>query len=645
MAATQYWDTSDTAGLQGGNGEWNLTTANWNDSTGSGTRTTWTNGNDAVFSVTGGTVTLKSPIIAPNITANVTLSFTDSGFDPGGHPNNMDVTNLTVPSGASTVTLQAKITGSHDFNIIDNTASAAQTLNVGLINGGSNDFTGNLNFNGDSTGITDWTRRLQMTLTQTNAMQNTTTFRFNRNWSQVAFTQLGASTFPNNLVLNPDNTIASSSFVGMIGATRNGASIADVNYTGVISGNGGLAFALGAVGGQGVITLGNNNTYTGNTQWISALDFVARLGVDNALPTSTGLIFGINAVAGGALDLNGHDQTVASIASSTTGTQGGIVNNQAGGSPHISVLTVNGSATTNYSGPLGSSGNPTNANLPNTANHDDLKLVLAPTNTGKQTLSRSTGNAYSGGTEINGGTLIAVNASGSATGTGAVAVNSGGTLSGTGIISGAVAVNGTGALAPGNIVTPATPVGTLTVNGGLTLNDLNVLNYDFKSGSNDMLAITNGLTITTTGNITVNLTDTDSLGIVAGNTYHLMSYAGTLSAPSDLNTVLHVGTGPANSYSFTVNGSFIDLVVSAGLSPDFNGDTKVNAADYVTWRKDEAAHGGANGYFTWRENFDLSAGAGASLGSAAVPEPATAWLLAYVLGLALVVSKRVYRRN
>ncbi|MCL4207729.1 MAG: autotransporter-associated beta strand repeat-containing protein, partial [Pirellulaceae bacterium] len=59
------------------------------------------------------------------------------------------------------------------------------------------------------------------------------------------------------------------------------------------------------------------------------------------------------------------------------------------------------------------------------------------------------GNSYSGGTDVNAGTLL-VNTSGSGTGTGPVAVNNGGILGGNGTIAGSVTSSGTGTVQPGN---------------------------------------------------------------------------------------------------------------------------------------------------------------------------------------------------
>jgi fibronectin-binding autotransporter adhesin len=74
------------------------------------------------------------------------------------------------------------------------------------------------------------------------------------------------------------------------------------------------------------------------------------------------------------------------------------------------------------------------------------------TKTGGATLALSTANGYLGNTTISGGTLLANNTTGSATGSGAVTVNSGGTLGGTGSVSGAVTVNANGTIAPGTSI-------------------------------------------------------------------------------------------------------------------------------------------------------------------------------------------------
>jgi hypothetical protein len=90
-----------------------------------------------------------------------------------------------------------------------------------------------------------------------------------------------------------------------------------------------------------------------------------------------------------------------------------------------------------------------------------------------------------------------------------------------------------------------------------------------------------------------------------------------------------------SGFTFGIFDNLIVTVEEAGLDGDYNGDNKVDAADYVVWRKDPASFGGdPDGYNTWRANFGMMApgGGGGALG--AVPEPNT--LAMVMLGLILL---------
>jgi autotransporter-associated beta strand protein len=174
---------------------------------------------------------------------------------------------------------------------------------------------------------------------------------------------------------------------------------------------------------------------------------------------------------------------------------------------------------------------------------------------GTFSLNRAAGNTYTGITTISAGTLLAMNTSGSATGTGAVTVNSGGVLGGTGAITGTVMVNSGGHIAPGASV-ESLDVGSLTLNAGANLD------FEFDTvlgtGVSVLLNVTanNGLTI---NGGALNLVNA---GTMTAGTYTLIDYSGTLNG--SLGS-LSLGVVPSgftyNLVNDTTNQS-INLVVT-----------------------------------------------------------------------------------
>ncbi len=204
--------------------------------------------------------------------------------------------------------------------------------------------------------------------------------------------------------LRMDSGTATNGGAGNAGPIIGGGS-GNFNISSVLTGSRGVAF------NGTLITLTGTATYTGITQ-ISANTL--RLGANNVLPTTTALaIFG----SGRTLEMNGFNQTVASIQGSN-----GIIQNTVGNA----TITINGTASQS-----------TGIRLTGTLN-------VAYANTGTLTLSAGQGTLnYTGSTSVSAGTLLLSTGTSGLLSTSAVTVNGGALASG--------ATSGTLALGVGNV--------------------------------------------------------------------------------------------------------------------------------------------------------------------------------------------------
>jgi hypothetical protein len=111
-----------------------------------------------------------------------------------------------------------------------------------------------------------------------------------------------------------------------------------------------------------------------------------------------------------------------------------------------------------------------------------------------------------------------------------------------------------------------------------------------------------------------------------------------ITVAADIDNFFTVtGTPGTDNYILT---SLIEGLPIPTLDGDFNGDGKVDAADYVVWRKNPGAHGGdPAGYNLWRTNFGRTAGSGSGLDAAGVPEPSSLLLVAAAVA-GLICARR-----
>lgn len=170
-------------------------------------------------------------------------------------------------------------------------------------------------------------------------------------------------------------------------------------------------------------------------------------------------------------------------------------------------------------------------------------------------LTLANANTYIGTTVVDEGVLRAVNATGSATGTGPVVVNAGGTLDGTGTIAGSVSF-------VGGTFSPGTSAGTLNL-GSTTFDALSTLNYELATpnvvgGVNDLANVAGDLTLAGV----LNVTQLPGFGL---GTYRLFNYTGQLV---DNGLALNVGLLPEGWLASIDTSLANEVNLTIGLVPE-----------------------------------------------------------------------------
>jgi hypothetical protein len=112
--------------------------------------------------------------------------------------------------------------------------------------------------------------------------------------------------------------------------------------------------------------------------------------------------------------------------------------------------------------------------------------------------------------------------------------------------------------------------------------------------------------------------DYDAVGVMAGGDPD----GGFESDAWDYFVMTTAGESVSDDFDWLIDNFTVEVIGSnAPMGPlgDYNSDGKVDAADYVVWRKNDI--NGQQGYTDWRTNFGRTTGSGGGLSSAAVPEP------------------------
>jgi fibronectin-binding autotransporter adhesin len=344
------------------------------------------------------------------------------------------------------------------------------------------------------------------------------------------------------------------------------------------SGSGGT-MTWGSGGGTATVTF--SNSAAGNFHRTMGLTTTSLAGSATAGTTAhvtveSGATFTTNALsvasAGGAttsatLNVTGSGSvvTVDSMVVGNATTDTAAVNVLSGGMLTVSGPSGNGSTTLNHTG----------------------------------TITINGGTFNTGGLTNNGGTLTFASGTLGITGTSGLAIGSTGPLGNDVTLSSGKTIN----------VTNAT-----TINGGasLTLNAGSLNSGSVTLNSTSTLGIGLGGTargsqygvLTATGNFALAgslVITSNSFTPSAGQTFDVLDWAPGLVSGTFSNLQL-----PALSPGLTWNTSqlYTAGIISVGQPGDYNNDNKVDAADYVTWRK---GGGSQTDYNTWRANFGTNA--------------------------------------
>lgn len=337
-------------------------------------------------------------------------------------------------------------------------------------------------------------------------------------------------------------------------------------FTGVITGGRSSLFKKG----NGTLVLSGNNGFGVPPTVLSADAGTIAFGNDNGAGRPSNVL----QLNGGAVQSWGGAHTLVNPvtivnSSAVSGSYdlsftGGVNNN---GGSHT--LTVNNTGVTTISGAafsLNDGTSPVTMGLNVAGNSGGLTISSVVQNgTGTGALSKSGAgvltlsgaNTYTGGTTVNGGTVMARNTGGSATGSGTVTVNNGGTLAGNGTISGPIVLNNGGTMSPGVGVGTLNTAGE-TWNGGSILKlELNDANAGEGAGW-DLLKLSGQLSVNASSNNPV-IVDLHTLAL-NGSAGLMQDFTNTLSYSWRIATTsggISLNPGETVNTDFTVqSGSF-----------------------------------------------------------------------------------------
>lgn len=219
-----------------------------------------------------------------------------------------------------------------------------------------------------------------------------------------------------------------------------------------------------------------------------------------------------------------------------------------------------------------------------------------------------------------------------------------GTLNNLGNVGGAGRINASVQNQAGGTIAPGNGVGTLRIDGAFTQASGAALAIELggtAAGQFDMLTVSSTATLGGTLNVAI----VNGFLPAVGSSFTVLTAAGGI-----IDNGLSIGGPAAASFYYNVVGN--ELILSAGVQGDYNGNGVVDAADYIVWRDtresttDLRADGNGNrsiddgDFLAWRSNFGKTSNSGSSSSaSLAVPEPG-GFVLALLAATAIIPRRR-----
>jgi len=493
--STQNWSTTAGVGfIKSGLGTWDI-----------GAQSNALNATNGGFSLNAGTVIVSGNNSFGGAASLLTINGgTIQSSGTRAYASNIALGGNFTNSGTGNATFAGTVGLGGATRTITNSTTSGSRIYSGLISGTSGS---GLTFNGAGAGQT-----------YIGNVGNTFTGTISINGGEVGFASNEAFGDAANTIVIDGGRLTASTTAGavatytlasthaiQVGASANTAisivSGGALTYDGVIA-NSGAFTGSWSKQGSGTLALGGVSTYSGST---SINNGILQLTTGNdRLPTGTVVSLGQAASTSlGTLDLNGRNQTIAGL-QSTTGTNA-LASTNIVTSATAATLTINNSSNFSYSDGTA-------------ANSGIISGAISVIKNGNGTQTFGGANTYTGFTTVNAGTLnvtgtgslaspqysiaalATLNSAGPVNmssgvstvngmlgGTGLVTVASGATLQGTGTIGNATTVNGS--LNPGN---PSTSIGTLNFTGNLTLRATSLTTFQIADNLTGQFDVLNG---------------------------------------------------------------------------------------------------------------------------------------------------------